>query len=46
MLEVTALKAAGYKGAIGMEMSPKGDPLTAFKAVREADAEARRLAGA
>jgi hydroxypyruvate isomerase len=35
----------GYKGAIGMEMSPKGDPMVAFKAVREADAAAKVLAG-
>jgi len=32
----------GYNDAIGMEMSPKGDPMTAFRAVREADAEAQR----
>jgi hydroxypyruvate isomerase len=34
----------GYKGAIGLEMSPKGDPMAALKAVREADALARTLA--
>jgi hydroxypyruvate isomerase len=33
----------GYRGAIGMEMSPKGDPMAAFKAVREADAAARGI---
>ena len=33
----------GYTGAIGMEMSPKGDPLAGFKAVREADAAAKLL---
>ena len=31
----------GYRDPIGLEMSPKGDPLEAFKAVRAADAEAR-----
>ncbi len=31
----------GYRGAIGMELSPKSDPMAAFKAVREADAAAR-----
>jgi hydroxypyruvate isomerase len=31
----------GYRGAIGMEMSPKSDPAVAFKALRKADAEAR-----
>lgn len=35
---------SGYKGQIGLEMSPKGDPAEAFKAVREADAAARSLA--
>ena len=35
----------GYTGEIGMEMSPKGDPKAAFKAMREVDAEARRLSG-
>jgi hydroxypyruvate isomerase len=34
----------GYKGAIGLEMSPKGDPMVALKAVRDADAEAKTLA--
>jgi hydroxypyruvate isomerase len=33
----------GYKGAIGLEMSPKSDPATALKAVREADAEAKAM---
>jgi hydroxypyruvate isomerase len=33
----------GYRGEIGMEMSPKGDPVAAFKAMREVDAEAKRL---
>ena len=33
----------GYKGAIGMEMSAKRDPMVAFKAVREADAIAKTL---
>jgi hydroxypyruvate isomerase len=31
----------GYRDPIGMELSPKSDPLTAFRAVRAADAEAR-----
>jgi hydroxypyruvate isomerase len=33
----------GYRDPIGMEMSPKGDPMAAFKAIREVDAQARRL---
>jgi hydroxypyruvate isomerase len=36
----------GYSGEIGMEMSPKGDPMAAFKAMRLVDAEAKRSAGA
>lgn len=39
-----AIHDVGYRGAIGMEMSPKGDPMAAFKAVREADAAAKALA--
>ena len=35
--------SAGYRDAIGMEMSPKTDPMTAFKAIRRVDAEARTL---
>jgi hydroxypyruvate isomerase len=31
----------GYRDPIGMEMSPKSDPMTAFKAMRRVDAEAR-----
>ncbi|HEV3166099.1 MAG TPA: TIM barrel protein [Isosphaeraceae bacterium] len=31
----------GYRGDIGLELSPKGDPMAAFAAVRKADAEAR-----
>jgi len=34
----------GYKGEIGMELSPKGDPAAAFEAVRQADTMARSLA--
>jgi hydroxypyruvate isomerase len=33
----------GYRDPIGMEMSPRTDPMTAFKAVRRVDAEARSL---
>jgi hydroxypyruvate isomerase len=33
----------GYRDPIGMEMSPKADPMTAFKAIRRVDAEARSL---
>jgi hydroxypyruvate isomerase len=33
----------GYRDPIGMEMSPKTDPMTAFKAIRRVDAEARSL---
>jgi hydroxypyruvate isomerase len=32
----------GYRDPIGMEMSPKRDPISAFKAIRQVDAEARR----
>ncbi len=34
----------GYQGAIGLELSPKRDPLQALAAVRKADAEARARA--
>jgi hydroxypyruvate isomerase len=34
----------GYKGAIGLEMSPKSDPAAALQAVRKVDAEAKALA--
>ena len=34
----------GYRGAIGMELSPKSDPAAAFRAVRAADAAARERA--
>ncbi len=34
----------GYTGVIGMEMSPKGDPMAGFAALRRADAMARELA--
>jgi len=33
----------GYHDPIGMEMSPKTDPMTAFKAILRVDAEARTL---
>ena len=33
----------GYRDPIGMEMSPKSDPMTAFKAIRRVNAEARSL---
>ena len=33
----------GYQGAIGMEMSPKGDPMDAFRAIRKVDALARDI---
>jgi hydroxypyruvate isomerase len=32
---------SGYRGAIGLEMSPKTDPMAALQAVRKVDAEAR-----
>lgn len=35
----------GYRGAIGMEMSAKSDPATAFKAIRQVDAQAKALMG-
>lgn len=31
----------GYRDAIGLELSPKGDPMLALKALREVDAEAK-----
>ncbi len=34
----------GYKGAIGLEFSPKGDPMAALQAVREVDKQAKALA--
>ncbi len=36
---------SGYTQEIGMEMSPQGDPMAAFKAIRAVDAQARSLAG-
>jgi hydroxypyruvate isomerase len=33
----------GYQGAIGMEMSPKSDPMEAFRAIRKVDALAHDL---
>ena len=35
----------GYRDAIGMEMSPKSDPMEAFKAIRQVDALAREIKG-
>ena len=35
----------GYRDPIGMEMSPKADPMEAFKAVRQVDALAREIKG-
>jgi hydroxypyruvate isomerase len=35
----------GYRDPIGMEMSPKTDPSTGFRAIRQVDAEARALNG-
>jgi len=35
----------GYRDPIGMEMSPKTDPSTGFRAIRQVDAEARALKG-
>ena len=35
----------GYRDPIGMEMSPKGDPMEAFKAIRQVDALAREIKG-
>jgi hydroxypyruvate isomerase len=35
----------GYSDPIGMEMSPKTDPATGFRAIRLVDAEARALKG-
>jgi hydroxypyruvate isomerase len=33
----------GYRDPIGLEMSPKSDPMAAFQAIRRVDAEARSL---
>jgi hydroxypyruvate isomerase len=35
----------GYREPIGMEMSPKSDPMEAFKAIRQVDALAREIKG-
>jgi hydroxypyruvate isomerase len=35
----------GYRDPIGMEMSAKGDPMEAFKAIRKVDAQAREIKG-
>jgi hydroxypyruvate isomerase len=35
----------GYRDAIGMEMTPRSDPMAAFQAIRRVDAEARALTG-
>jgi hydroxypyruvate isomerase len=35
----------GYRDPIGMEMSPKGDPMEAFTAIRQVDAVAREIKG-
>jgi hydroxypyruvate isomerase len=35
----------GYKDPIGMEMSPRSDPMAAFRSIRRVDAEARSLNG-
>ncbi len=39
-----AIHETGYKGAIGLELSPKSDPAAALRAVREADAAAKARA--
>jgi hydroxypyruvate isomerase len=36
----------GYRDPIGMEMSPRSDPMTAFKAIRAVDEQARLASGA
>jgi hydroxypyruvate isomerase len=35
----------GYRDPIGMEMSPKSDPMEAFRAIRQVDALAREIKG-
>jgi hydroxypyruvate isomerase len=40
-----AIHETGYRDPIGMEMSPKGDPMAAFKAMRSVDALARSIKG-
>ena len=37
------LHDVGYRDPIGMEMNPKADPMAAFQAIRQVDAEARPL---
>jgi hydroxypyruvate isomerase len=37
------IQSLGYKDVIGLEMKPKGDPLDALKALREADTAAKAL---
>jgi hydroxypyruvate isomerase len=36
-----AIHETGYRGAIGLELSPKADPASALRAVRDADSAAR-----
>ena len=40
-----AIHDVGYRDPIGMEMSPKGDPMEAFRAIRQVDALARDMKG-
>jgi hydroxypyruvate isomerase len=35
----------GYRDPIGMEMSPRSDPMAAFQAIRQVDAQARDMKG-
>jgi hydroxypyruvate isomerase len=35
------IHGVGYRDPIGMEMSPKSDPMAAFQAIRQVDAQAR-----
>jgi hydroxypyruvate isomerase len=37
------IHSLGYKDAIGLEMKPKGDPVEALKALREADTAAKAM---
>jgi hydroxypyruvate isomerase len=42
---LSTIERTGYSDPIGMEMSPKSDPMDAFKAVRQVDSLARELKG-
>ena len=42
---LSTIHKTGYRDPIGMEMSPKSDPMAAFEAIRRVDAAAREIKG-